>query len=160
MYNFDLHLNALAETDKPGTGHRTCRILQYMAHQKGTHDWLARLRSYGILKNKHGVDEDMHGVNVYLRRCRETGDGGNKSDACDVIAVFALWLTQARACAGNVAELRSLAKKHGRAVYLELRIMGGDSGAAACGQEALGVLQYLCTDVGIMWQELLRQAEP
>tara|TARA_B100000424_G_scaffold183331_1_gene142074 strand:- start:7018 stop:7497 length:480 start_codon:yes stop_codon:yes gene_type:complete len=155
MYHFEQHLCALAQTDRPGTGHRTCRILQYMAHDQGTQDWLARLRAYGILQNKHGVDEDMHGVNLFLHQCRTTGVGGNKSDACDVVAVFAVWLQRARQCGTDLVALQALAKKHGREVYLELRVMGGDSCAAACGQEALGVLDLLTRDVGVTWQDIV-----
>ena len=155
MYHFEKHLAELAKTDRPGTGHRTCRILQYMAHNNGTFDWLARLRAYGILRNAHGVDEDMAGVNRFLHRCRETGVGANKSDACDVVAVFATWLSCVRACEFDLPTMRKLAVKHGRDVYLELRVMGGDVCANACGQEALGVLVLLCDDVGVHWQNLV-----
>ncbi len=155
MYHFEHHLTALAQTDRPGTGHRTCRILQYMAHNQGTFDWLARLRAYGVLQNAHGVDEDMAGVNLFLHRCQQTGVGGNKSDACDVVAVFAVWLSRARACRTDLAALQDLARTHGREVYLELKVMGGEMCAAACGQEALGVLALLCDDVGVQWQELV-----
>ena len=155
---FEDHLNHLSLTDHPGTGHRTCRILQYMAHNGGTHDWIRRLREYGILQNAHGVDSDMHGVNRFLYQCRNKGTGANKSDACDVVALFAVWLTQARACHGDVTQLRKLVMAHGRSIYLELQVMGGDACAAACGQEALGVLVYLCDDVGMPWQDLVAPA--
>ena len=125
MSNFEQRLTALAQTDRPGTGHHTCRILQYMAHDQGTLDWLARLRAYGILQNEHGVAETMAGVNLFLHRCRQTGVGGNKSDACDVIAIFAAWLSRARECHADLPALQALAKTHGQNVYLELRVMGG-----------------------------------
>ena len=155
MHHFEQHLTALAQTDRPGTGHRTCRILQYMAHNHGTFDWLARLRAYGILCNSHGVDEDMHNVNAFLQKCQQTGVGANKSDACDVVAVFSAWLTRAKACKLDLQSLQQLAKKHGRDVFLELRVMGGETCAAACGQEAISVLMLLCDDVGVDWHEIV-----
>ena len=157
MDTFEEQYNALSTTGNSGTGQRTCCILRYMANEHGTQAWIARLRSYGILQNKHGVDTNMFGVNLYLQQCRNTGLGGNKSDACDVQAIFAVWLKQAQSCLDDVVQLRKLALKHGRSVYLELRVMGGDACAAACGQEALGVLACLCEDVGATWQDLVRQ---
>lgn len=157
MDTFEEHYSALRTTGNAGTGQQTCRILQYMANEHGTGAWIARLRSYGILQNKHGVDTHMAGVNLYLQQCRNTGVGGNKSDVCDVEAIFAVWLKQAQLCLDDVVELRKLALKHGRSVYLELRVMGGDAYAAACGQEALGVLAVLCEDVGASWEDLVRQ---
>lgn len=120
MDTFEEQYNALSTTGNAGTGQQTCCILRYMANKNGTQAWIARLRSYGILQNKHGVDTNMFGVNLYLQQCRNTGLGGNKSDACDVQAIFAVWLKQAQSCLDDVVQLRKLALKHGRSVYLEL----------------------------------------
>ena len=147
---FHNELEAMARTEQQGKGHATRRLLTHMAHGGGTHEFLRVLGKHGLFRNKHGVHATMSGVNRHLQACRETGAGANKSDACDMIAIFTLWLEQATKCQGNLEQMRCHAATNSRLIYLELCVMGGQGdSAAACGHEAGMVLSHLCEDVGM-----------
>ena len=161
LVNFQRHVEAMACGDDSQSGQATGKILAYMAHGAGTTDLIRGMRDAGVLRSDHGVATDMVDVNKFLVESLQCGHGGNKSDACDVVALFAMWLQGALAAAGDLPTLQRLAVSHGRAVYLEFRVMGGDevhnkSGAAVCGQWAIDmVLQTLCHDVGLSSDALL-----
>ena len=161
LVNFQRHVQAMASTDDSQTGQATAKILAYMADGAGTTDLIDGMRDAGVLRSAHGVAIDMVDVNKFLVESMQCGAGANKSDACDVVAHFVTWLQGARAASGDLATLQRLALGHGRAVYLEFRVMGGDevhdkASAALCGQWAIDmVLQALCHDVGLSSDVLL-----
>ena len=154
MLGFEEHVRGMAAMDTTRTGKCTPHILNYMVCAHGIDDMLQNFERMRLLQNKHGVALDMSGVNAYMHRAIQTGKCGNKSDKCDVMWHFNSWLKDARQAKHDIGALQALARKHGRNIYLEFRVMGGgeeqEKDATLCGQWCIDVLlRYLCEDVGL-----------
>lgn len=160
MLNFEEHVRGMAARDNTQSGKCTIAILNYMVCGHGVDDLLRNFFGMQLFCNPHGVALDIDGTNAYMHKAAQTGEYGNKSDKCDIMWMFTVWLQAARQTLTDLRGLQNLAKKHGRNIYLEFRVMGGGEENAKqanlCSQWCIDVLlQYLCRDVQLPIDALL-----